>query len=137
MQHLNTLTEVVNAVSTVAELARASQTYRFGIAGAVTFFMHTGHADVRLIRHANPVIEVTAQLQAPFAWRVATDQDDAGVYFVAVRRPVVGAMAGASFAVTVPLNTHLVLKLDDCRLSLEGLSGTVEIPVSTSEITIR
>lgn len=137
MQHLNTLTEVVNAVSTVAELAWASQTYRFGVSGAVTFFMHAAHADIRLIRHADPVIEVTAQLQAPFAWRVATDQDDAGVYFVAVRRPVVGAMAGASFAVTVPQNTHLVLKLDDCRLTLDRIGGTVEIPASTGEITIR
>ena len=45
------------------------------------------HAEVRVSRWEFPRIEVTAQLQAPWGWRVESEQDDAGVYFVARRRP--------------------------------------------------
>jgi hypothetical protein len=137
MQHLNTLTELVNAVSTVAELARASQTYRFNVGSATTFYLHAEQAEIRLQRHAAPQIEISAQLQAPFAWRIGSDQDDVGVYFVARRRPVVGAMAGAVLTVIVPDDCYLVLKLVSCRLSLDGINGTVEIPASGSAIVMR
>ena len=133
MQHLNTLTELANAVSTVAEIARHTQTFRFNVSGATTLYMDVESAEVRVLRRADLLaesrqIEVTATLQAPFAWRVATDQDEAGVYVVARRRPVVGAVASGAFAVIVPPDAYLVLKLKDCRLSLEAISGTVELP---------
>jgi len=132
MQHLSTLTELANAVSTVAEIARHTQTYRFNVSGAITLYMDAEGAEVRILRRAStdPQIEVEANLQAPFAWRIATDQDEAGVYVVARRRPVVGAVASGSFLVSVPQSTYLVLKLKDCRLSLEAITGTVELPAN-------
>ena len=102
MQHLSTLTELANAVSTVAEIARHTQTYRFNVSGAITLYMDAEGAEVRILRRAgtDPQIEVEANLQAPFAWRIATDQDEAGVYVVARRRPVVGAVASEEFQLT-------------------------------------
>jgi hypothetical protein len=128
MQKLATLWQVVNAASQVAEMARSSDTYRFGVVGEASFYLHTAGAEVRVERWAQPVIQVSARLNAPFAWRIETDQDDAGVYFVAQRRPVVGSLAGASFHISLPHAAHLILKLDKCRLTLEDLSGTLEFP---------
>ena len=127
-QHLNTLNELASAVSTVAEMARQSQTYRFNVSGAITLYMDLESAEVRVLRRPDPAVEVIANLQVPFAWRIATDQDEAGVYVVARRRPVVGSVASAAFQVNVPPDTYIVLKLKDCRLSLDALTGTVELP---------
>lgn len=133
MQHLNTLWQVVSAAQQVAELARSVQTYRFTVQKVVTFYMHVASAEVRVVRWTHAYIEVEAALQAPFGWRIATDQDEAGVYFVARRRPVVGGLAGATFTVGVPAPTHVILKLDEAQLRLDQVSGTIELPPPRAE----
>ncbi len=128
MQHLNTLWQAVNAASTVTELARQSETYHFNVSGAVTFFLQAESAEVRVTRWTQPKIEVTATLQVPFGWRLATDQDEAGVYVVARRRAVVGTLSRASFVAYVPQDTYLLLKIGDGRVVLEHVSGTLHVP---------
>lgn len=136
MQHLNTLTQLVNAASSVVELARSSQTYVFNIASSATCYVHVRDGEVRIARHSAPQIEIAAQLQAPFAWRVAAEQDEAGVYLVALRRPVVGAVGGASFLITVPESAHLALRLEHSRLSLEDVNGLIELPPQTTVLRL-
>lgn len=128
MQRLNTLWNAVEAISTVTELARQSQTYTFNVEGTITFYLQTENAEVRFLRWEQPKVEVTAQLQAAFGWRIVTDQDAAGVYMVARRKPVVGSVSSARFTIVVPLDAYLLLKLADCRLVLEHLDGTLDIP---------
>jgi hypothetical protein len=127
MQHLNMLWQLVNAASTVSELARQSQTYRFGVMGPVTFYLCADHAVVQLTRWRQPMVEVSAQLQAAFGWRIVTDQDEAGVYFVAKRRAVVGGFSRAVFRVNVPQDTYLMLKLHSGHVLLEDVNGTLNI----------
>ena len=140
MQHLGTLWNVVNTASHVVEMARASETFRFpmtGTDGATTVYLHTAHAEVRVTRWDEPQVEITAHLQAPFAWRIETDQDDAGVYFVAHRRPVVGTLAGAVFHIHAPRQAYLALKLEEGRLSLDGVTGTYHVPpMNGGELTL-
>ncbi len=136
MQHLNTLAQVASAASTLAELTRKSTHYRFNTGGDTTFYLDVSHAEVRVLRHGEPIIEVDAMLQAPFAWRMVSDQDDAGVYVVARRRPVVGGLAGALFSVVVPYQAHLVLKLEHCRLCLEAVTGTFQVSPVSAEMVI-
>jgi len=128
MQHLNTLWQAVNVASSVTELARHTQTFHFGVRGAVTFYLQAENVEVRIFRWTEPKIEVTAQLQAAFGWRLGTDQDEAGVYVVARRRLVVGTLSSAVFKVLVPRDTYLMLKLADSRVVLEHLDGTLHVP---------
>ena len=128
MQHLNTLWQIAGAAAQLADLARSSQTYRFNVEADITFYLHAANAEVSVTRWAQPVVEVEAQLQAPFGWRIETDQDAAGVYFVAHRRPIVGGLAGASFKLFVPQAAYLMLRLDNTRLCLESVDGAVELP---------
>jgi len=127
MQHLNTLWRLVNTASTVSELARQSQVYRFGVMGPITFYLRAEHAVVHVARWQQPMVEVSAQLQAAFGWRIGTDQDEAGVYFVAKRRAVVGGLSRAVFRIGVPQDTYLVLKLSGGHLLLEDVDGTLNI----------
>jgi hypothetical protein len=136
MQHLNTLSQLVSVASSVVEMARSSQNYSFAVGSATTCYVHVAGGEVRIARHALPTIEIASQVQAPFGWRIAAEQDAAGVYFVALRRAVLGAVADAHFLVTVPQDAHLVLKLERARLALENVDGLLELSPQTVNLSI-
>ncbi len=128
MQHLSKLTQLMSAAAAVSEIAVKAQSHRFGVPGPVTLYAHLEGADVSVERRALPYLEVAVQLQAPFAWRIAFDQDDAGVYVVAHRRTLVGELGGGSFKLIVRPDTYLHLRLEGCKLILHDLDTTVELP---------
>ena len=128
MHHLTRLNQLWSAASSLAEITRSAQTYVFNVVEPITLYLHTSNAEVRVVRRPQPPLEVDVQLQAPFAWRIASEQDEAGVYFVAHRRPVVGGLAGASFTLYITPRTHLMLRLERVRLVLDHVDGVVEVP---------
>ncbi len=132
MQHLNTLTQLVGAASTVMDWARSSQTYTFLLKSGGSCYVHIGGGEVRIARENIHQIEIAAQLQAPFGWRISAEQDEAGVYFVALRRALVGSLANASFLIRIPHDAYLTLKLEHTRLALEDVSGIFELPPQTA-----
>ncbi|MFN8378446.1 MAG: hypothetical protein U0452_07220 [Anaerolineae bacterium] len=128
MQHVGKLTQLAAAAATVSEIALKAQTHRFGAPGPMTLYAHIESADVTVERRVLPYLEVGVQLQAPFVWRVVFDQDEAGVYIVALRRSLVGELGGGSFKLVVRPDTYLHLRLDACKLTLLDLHSTVELP---------
>jgi len=138
VQHLTTLWKIANAASEVAEIARSSETFRFNVREDVTLYLHMAGAEVRVRRWDEPRIEIVAQLQALFGWRIKTDQDEFGVYMVALRRAVVGGLSGAIFSVAAPRRAHLYVKLEHGRLLIDDLTGTIQLPplVAGGELTI-
>ena len=127
-KHLNTLWQVVNAASTVADFARQSQTYTFPISGPVTVYLQAEQAEIRLVRWGQPKVDVFVQLQAAFGWRIATDQNADGVYVVAKRRMLVGSMSRATFTLTIPHDAYLILKLHESTLLIADVNGTMHVP---------
>ncbi len=127
-KHLNTLWQVVNAASSVADFARQSQTYTFSVGQAITVYLRAEQAEIRVVRWALPKVDVFIQLQAAFGWRVATDQDTDGVYVVAKRRMLVGKLSKASFTLSVPHDAYLILKLAESNLLLTDVDGTLHVP---------
>ncbi len=129
MQKLNTLWQIVNAASDITSMTRHTETYHFSTFGEpITFYLRAEQSEVRIMRWALAKVEVTATLQAAFGWRIAADQDEAGVYVAAKRKPVLGNLSRALFSIIVPHDAHLVLHLDEGRLVLENLTGTLEMP---------
>lgn len=130
MQKLNTLWQLVSTVSDLRSMIRHTRTYYFSTIGPVTIYLRADAAEVRIMRWALPKVEITAILEGSFGWRVATDQDDAGVYVVARRKPLVGRMSSAAFSLVVPHDAHLMLNIDDGRVVLEHMNGTLHIPAA-------
>lgn len=133
MQHLDNLWKAVNIVGNVRDMAIESKTYRWNIEPPITFYLHVEHADILIQRWESPIIDMKVKLQAGFGWRVATDQDEAGVYVVAKRKPFIGSMGRAKLTVTLPQNMYLTLKLEHCQLSLDNLNTTINIPPLSDE----
>jgi len=133
MQHLNTLWQIVGAAQSVTEMARPfvgrQQSYLFNVSAssAITLFLRADNAEVRVARWLKPQVEVVVQLQVPLGWRIATDQDEAGVYVVAKRKRVVGGMSSASFTVNVPQDAYLMLELENGRVLIDDINGALHI----------
>ncbi len=127
-KHLNTLWQVANAASTVADFTRQSQTFTFSVGPAITVYLRAEQAEVRLVRWEQPKVDVFVQLQVAFGWRVATDQNADGVYIVAKRRMLLGNMSRAKFTLTIPYDAYLILKLKQSSLLLSDVDGTMHVP---------
>lgn len=82
-------------------------------------------------------VELNATLRAAFGWEFSTDQDDAGVYIVAKRKPVVGALANARFSLSVPSGAHLVLHLTPGSVHLIDFDGKITLEGAPADEPIR
>lgn len=127
-KHLNTLWQVANAASSVMDFTRQNQTYTFAVHPAVTVYLRAEQATVRVVRWEQPRVDVFIQLQAAFGWRVATDQNDDGVYVVAKRRMLVGGFSRATFTLTLPHDAYLILKLTESSLLINDINGELHVP---------
>jgi len=128
MQRLNTLWQIAGAASSVRDIAQQNKTYHFPVVDPLTFYLRAEAAEIVLTRWQRPMIEVRASLQGAFGWRIATDQDEAGIYVAAARRMVVGGFSSATFEIYLPYNTHLVFNLTESSVALRQINGLVEIP---------
>jgi hypothetical protein len=135
MQGLDSLWKAVNLVSSVRNLAVETKIYQWEITPPITFFLDVEYADVTLTRHELPMISAKIELQAGFGWQVATDQDDAGVYIIAKRKPLIGTMGRGNFYIALPHDIHVTLKLEHCQLTLDDLNTTLDFPVHDASST--
>jgi hypothetical protein len=71
-----------------------------------------------------------------FGLELVAEQDDAGVYIVARRKPVVGKLSRTDFTITVPFESHLVFHLTPGDIVLQDVHGMMELPpIEVSEVT--
>lgn len=139
--------------TTAAASQATSESFRqiFNVRLPCTVYVRAAHCQVDVLRQSGERererVELYATLRAAFGWEFSTDQDDAGVYIVAKRKPVVGALADARFTLMVPAGAHLVLHLTpgsvhlidfDGKITLEGASRDKPFqPVQASAIMTR
>ncbi len=126
MRHLGNFRKALGLFGAARDLAIETRRYEWELLMPNSFYLEAENADIRFSCHEFSRIQATVELQAGFGWRLATDQDDAGVYMVARRKPLVGALARARITVTLPAEVHLRLKLERCRLSLLDLNAQLE-----------
>ncbi len=124
---LNNLWKLVNAASSVRDIAQQNKTYQFAVQPGSALYLHLAGVDLHITRWPHPLMRVQTLLQAGFGWRIATEQDAAGVYIVAMRRNVVGAMTKGRFEVSLPHGAQVMMKLERCDLHLQDVSGTHEL----------
>lgn len=112
-----------------AAVAATSQEFRqaFNVQLPVTAYVRASHCTVTIQRVAGQQITLTAQLGAAFGWEMVTDQDEAGVYIVAKRKPVFGALSWARFTLSVPTGVHLALHLTPGNIELIGIDGQIRL----------
>ncbi|MCY3779142.1 MAG: hypothetical protein OXG78_02430 [Chloroflexi bacterium] len=93
-----------------------------------TFFLQAEHCDINLSWHEDPLVSAELEFHAGFGWQWTTDQDEAGVYVVARRKPLIGSVGRGRLAFALPHGLHISLKLENCRLCCDGLHTSLELP---------
>jgi hypothetical protein len=130
--------------TTAAAASQAtSESFRqlFNVQLPCTVYVRAAHCQVDVRRQAGEPaherVELRATLRAAFGWEFSTDQDSEGVYIVAKRKPVVGALANARFTLTVPSGAHLVLHLTPGSVHLVDFDGKITLEGASQDETGR
>lgn len=134
MRLLDNAWKALKLVGAARELAIETRRFNWDIAPGGTFFLQAEHADIRLVTHHRPEVLAKVELQAGFGWQLLADQDEAGVYIIARRRQLIGSIGRCSFDITLPDDLHLSLNLEYCRLCLDDLTTSLELPPFASEL---
>ena len=128
MRRAKQVWQAIDLLGSLREFAYESTRYQWDVTSPCTFFLDAEYADIRITRKEARQISATVRLRAAFSWKLETEQDDVGVYVVARRKAVIGNVGHARFVISVPNEIHVSLRLQQCRLSLEGFDGELELP---------
>lgn len=128
MRMLKSAWKALEIVGAARELAIETRRFNWEVAARTTFFLQAEYADIRLATHERHAVLARLKLQAGFGWQLVTDQDEAGVYIIAKRKPVIGSIGRARFDITLPADARISLKLEKCKLCLDDLSAAFDWP---------
>lgn len=130
MRRFDNLRQALHLLNSARDLAVESKTYQWEVRAATTFFLQAEHADVKLARHNKSQALAKVELTG-FGWQMAAEQDEAGVYMVAKRKPLIGSIGRGRFEVTLPGSIHVTLKLEQCQLRFDSLNARLDFPPHT------
>ena len=118
------------AVEAVPKSGQRSFIQVFAVSRPLTVYVRGSHCAVSVRRHDAPRVELEASLARSFGAELTAEQDEAGIYIVARRKPVVGAAARLELALTVPPDAHLALHLTPGDVSFLDVDGLAEFPAA-------
>ncbi|MGV2436540.1 MAG UNVERIFIED_CONTAM: hypothetical protein LVT10_17950 [Anaerolineae bacterium] len=81
-----------------------------------------------MVRWEQPSVQATIDVTPPFGWRFGAEYNADGVYVVLLQRAVLQGLVKGTLNLIVPHDAHLVLRLQDCLLTLDQVNGTLELP---------
>lgn len=102
----------------------------FNVIPPVTVYLRASHCRVTVRQSDTPKVRLEASLQRTFGIEFSAEQDDAGVYIVVRRKPVVGAVSRIEFTLVVPRDTHLAMHLTPGDIVFEDIDGIAELPTT-------
>ena len=126
---------VETAVQVTADTAASATTktfiQSFEINLPTTVYVRASMSEVTLRYRSGNRVEVSANLRASFGWDLAAEQDDAGIYIVAKRKPLVGQLSSADFNLSVPPGVNLVFNLTPGSVRVMNINGKFNVAGSS------
>ena len=120
----------LDAVATLRALpgiARQRRVVAYEVRGPTTVYVRASHCRVTVRRTGMQQVQVEGELRQAFGWQWVTERDEAGVYVILKRKPLVGALSYAELSLTVPLDAYLVFHLTPGSVHLQDFSGRLSI----------
>ena len=128
MARFDKLRDALKLAGAARDLAVEKRRYSWDVTPPATFYLQAEHAEIRLSPHDKLRIDATIELRGGFAWQLATEKDDAGVYIVVRRKAVLGTLARLRIHAHLPPGLTISLKLHNCQLRLDDLHGELDFP---------
>jgi hypothetical protein len=89
-------------------------------------YVYATHSRVTIRRKPGNQIELDANVRGAFGLNFSIEQDEAGVYIVAKRKPVAGTLAWVDLTLTVPPEARILAHLTPGQLALKDVDGLIE-----------
>jgi hypothetical protein len=109
-------------------LTRQVMSQRFAVGGPTVVFVKATQAQVSVRRQPGRVVRLDADLYVSAGLEVATQQDEAGVYIVVLRKRFLGAFSRSDLRLTLPPDCELIADLEHSNLHLNAMSGRAFVP---------
>ncbi len=127
MNKLDTVLQLVSALRAIPDVARERRVVAYEVTKPKTVYVRADHCRVTVQRTLEPRVQIESDLRQAFGWEWLTEQDDAGIYVVLKRKPVVGALSTAALTLVVPVDAYLVFHLTPGSVRLEDFSGKLAV----------
>ena len=128
MQALRKAWQALEIIGAARDLAIDTRRFSWDAAAGTTFYLQAEQADIRLTTHERGKIFAKIELRASFGWQLVTDRDEAGVYIIARRKPLIGSVGRARFDITLPADLQVSLKLEHCQVCLVNVNAELDLP---------
>ncbi len=116
-----------NAVRDLPGVARQRRVVAYEVTAPTTVYVRASHCRVSVQRSSERQVQIEGDLRQSFGWQWVTERDDAGVYVVLKRKPVVGALSYANLALVVPPDAYLVFHLTPGSVDLQDFNGRLSV----------
>lgn len=127
MEKFETALRLVSALRAIPDVARERRVVAYEVSGPKTVYVRADHCRVSVRRTLERQVQVEGDLRQAFGWDWVVDHDDAGVYVVLKRKPVVGALSTATLTLSVPADAYLVFHLTPGSVKLEDFEGKLAV----------
>ncbi len=141
MRSLEMLLELAATVRSLPRLTRRRRVAAYEVNGPTTVYIRASHSQVSVQRTAERRVQIECDLRQAFGWQWATERDEAGIYVVLRRKPVVGVFSRADLTLVVPPDAYLVFHLTPGSVRLEDFEGRLSVapldgivPEETSDV---
>ena len=128
MRTLKRLQGALELLLSLRDLTTLSRNYQWEARAPSSFYLEAEYAEVNLSRCDEDQLSVALRLRSSMSWKLATEQDDAGVYVVLKRKPLIGNIGRARFSARIPRGVHISLQLQNSVLCLEEMVSALDLP---------
>lgn len=128
MPMLNKLRGALDILVSIRDLTTVSRNYQWEVQAPSSFYLEAEYAEVSLSRSEDNRLYVNVRLRASMSWKLATEKDDAGVYVIIKRKPLIGNIGRARLHARLPRGVHISLQLQNSVLCLKDLVSALELP---------
>ncbi len=130
MSLLRTLETALNLFTTFRSLPNVTkqrQVAAYEVNGPTTVFVRASHCRVTVQRTVEPQVQIQCEMRQAFGWDWVTEHDEAGVYIVLKRRPLVGKLSTADLTLIVPADAYLAFHLTPGSIHLADFEGRLSV----------
>lgn len=120
-------TAVIVTADTAASATTKTFIQSFEVNLPTTVYVRASMSEITLRYRPGNRVEVAADLRASFGWELMAEQDDAGVYIVAKRKPLVGQLSSANFDLSVPPGINLMFNLTPGSVRVMNINGKFNV----------
>ena len=120
-------TAVLVTADTAASATTKTFIQSFEVSLPTTVYVRASMSEVTLRYKPGNRVEVSANLRASFGWELVAEQDDAGIYIVAKRKPLVGQLSSANFDLSVPPGANLMFNLTPGTVRVMNINGKFNV----------